>query len=81
LTTCRELFKQSFQILGPRQCVAPVFRNSPQPTMNPGQTTRHDAGGVGVTAEVDSDAISDLYTHVPEVELNRAIKQLPAIAK
>ena len=49
--------------------------------MNPGQTTRHDAGGVGVTAEVDSDAISDLYTHVPEVELNRAIKQLPAIAK
>jgi integrase len=28
-----------------------------------------------------SDAISDLYTHVPEIELNRAIKQLPAIAK
>jgi integrase len=26
-----------------------------------------------------SDAISDLYTHVPEIELNRAIKQLPAI--
>jgi integrase len=28
-----------------------------------------------------SDAMSDLYTHVPEIELNRAIKQLPAIAK
>jgi integrase len=26
-----------------------------------------------------TDAISDLYTHVPEQELNRAIKQLPAI--
>ena len=26
-----------------------------------------------------SDAMSDLYTHVPEVELNRAIKQLPDI--
>jgi integrase len=28
-----------------------------------------------------SDAMSDLYTHVPEAELNRAIKQLPTIAK
>jgi integrase len=28
-----------------------------------------------------SDAISDLYTHVDEIELSRAIKQLPAIAK
>ena len=27
-----------------------------------------------------TDAISDLYTHVPERELNRAIKQLPPIA-
>jgi integrase len=26
-----------------------------------------------------SDAISDLYTHIPEAELNRAIKQLPEI--
>jgi integrase len=28
-----------------------------------------------------TDAMSDLYTHVPERELNRAIKQLPPIAK
>jgi integrase len=28
-----------------------------------------------------SDAMSDLYTHVPEAELNRAIKQLPGIRK
>ena len=28
-----------------------------------------------------SDAMSDLYTHVPEAELTKAIKQLPDIAK
>jgi integrase len=28
-----------------------------------------------------SDAISDLYTHIPEAELNRAINQLPEIGK
>ena len=28
-----------------------------------------------------SDAISDLYTHIPEAELNRAITQLPEITK
>ncbi|MGO8839407.1 MAG: tyrosine-type recombinase/integrase [Limisphaerales bacterium] len=28
-----------------------------------------------------TDAISDLYTHVPEAELNRAIKKLPEVTK